>query len=133
MARKAQSSEKSTDQNLEELKKIQGQMAMILDRLNKVESMFAETSEAKAMISAIRLLKLGAEMTGQPVSGLIALSESRELLLRPGIQKDELAKSIIRLLITGGPLNISQIARRLREERGSASRRIVRERLQRFI
>ena len=93
MTKKAQSSEKPADQNLEELKKIQGQMAKILERLNNVESMFAETSEAQAMISAIRLLKVGAEMTGQPVSGLIALSESRDLLLRPGIQKDARALS----------------------------------------
>ncbi len=132
MTKNPKSPRKPADQNLLELQKIQGQMVMILERLNKVESMFTETAEAKAMLSAIRLLKAGAELTGQPISGLIALSESRELLLRPGIQKDEIAKAIIRILITTGPLNVSQISRRLREERGSASRRIVRERLQRL-
>jgi DNA-binding transcriptional ArsR family regulator len=43
--------------------------------------------------------------------------------------KDPMSKEVLRILLDKPGLNISEITDRLREERGSASRRIVRERL----
>ena len=47
--------------------------------------------------------------------------------------KDPIAIEIVRLLFDQGGLNVSEITDRLRERRGSASRTIVRERLQAMI
>jgi DNA-binding transcriptional ArsR family regulator len=47
----------------------------------------------------------------------------------PGL-KDPISKDILQIVIEKGALNISEITELLREKRGSASRRIVRERLQ---
>jgi DNA-binding transcriptional ArsR family regulator len=46
----------------------------------------------------------------------------------PGV-KDPIAKDIMRLLLDKPGLNISEITEELRQRRGSASRRIVRDRL----
>lgn len=46
----------------------------------------------------------------------------------PGV-KDPIAKDIMRLLLDKPGLNISEITEQLRQRRGSASRRIVRDRL----
>ncbi|KAA0002381.1 MAG: hypothetical protein FE048_03895 [Thermoplasmata archaeon] len=44
--------------------------------------------------------------------------------------KDDISKEIIGVLISRNNLNISQITEAVRQRRGSASRRIIRERLQ---
>jgi DNA-binding transcriptional ArsR family regulator len=46
----------------------------------------------------------------------------------PGL-KDPISQDIVKILFDKGDRNISQIAEQLRQRRGSASRRIVRERL----
>jgi len=47
----------------------------------------------------------------------------------PGL-KDPISKDLIQIVIEKGPLNISEATDLLRDKRGSASRRIVRERFQ---
>jgi DNA-binding HxlR family transcriptional regulator len=47
--------------------------------------------------------------------------------------KDSMSKEIMRVLLDKPGLNISEITDRLRDQRGSASRRIVRERLGRLV
>jgi DNA-binding transcriptional ArsR family regulator len=47
--------------------------------------------------------------------------------------KDPIAVEIIKVLFDQGDLNVSEIADRLRERRGSASRTIVRQRLQQLL
>jgi DNA-binding transcriptional ArsR family regulator len=49
------------------------------------------------------------------------------------VMKDELAKEIVLILARKGPRNISELTRDVREDRGSASRRIVAERVERLI
>ncbi len=47
--------------------------------------------------------------------------------------KDSISRDIIELLFVDGPLNTSQITDRLKNRRGTSSRRIVRERLQNLV
>lgn len=49
-------------------------------------------------------------------------------LLIPGV-KDSISREVVKILFDRDGQNITQISERLRERRGSASRRIVRERL----
>jgi DNA-binding Lrp family transcriptional regulator len=55
------------------------------------------------------------------------------LELHPDIKYDEISKAIISALERKGRLNISQLTDQVRKERGSASRRIVRERVEKLI
>jgi DNA-binding transcriptional ArsR family regulator len=50
----------------------------------------------------------------------------------PGL-KDPISQEIVKILFDKGDRNISQIAEQMRQRRGSASRRIVRERLDKLI
>ncbi len=53
-------------------------------------------------------------------------------IIVPGL-KDPISQEIVRVLFDKGDRNISQIADQIRQRRGSASRRIVRERLDRLV
>jgi DNA-binding transcriptional ArsR family regulator len=55
---------------------------------------------------------------------------SPEMLL-PEV-KDSISRDIVKVLLKRNDLNITQIAEALRDERGSASRRIVREKIKRL-
>ena len=50
----------------------------------------------------------------------------------PGL-KDPISHEIVRILFDKGERNISQIAEQMRQRRGSASRRIIRERLEKMV
>jgi len=50
----------------------------------------------------------------------------------PGL-KDPISQEIVKILFDKGDRNISQVAEQMRQRRGSASRRIVRERLGRLV
>jgi len=47
--------------------------------------------------------------------------------------KDAISREIVKILFDKGDRNISQIAEQMRQRRGSASRRIVRERLEELV
>ena len=53
-------------------------------------------------------------------------------IIVPGL-KDPISQEIVRILFDKGDRNISQIAEQMRQRRGSASRRIVRERIDRLV
>jgi len=50
----------------------------------------------------------------------------------PGL-KDPISQEIVRILFDKGDRNISQIAEQMKQRRGSASRRIIRERLEQLV
>ncbi|MHA1115538.1 MAG: hypothetical protein ACTSRR_06500 [Candidatus Heimdallarchaeaceae archaeon] len=51
----------------------------------------------------------------------------------PFLKYDEISKAIISALERKGPLNISQLTEAVRKERGTASRRIIRERVDKLL
>ncbi|UJG41413.1 MAG: hypothetical protein K9W45_02865 [Candidatus Heimdallarchaeum aukensis] len=51
----------------------------------------------------------------------------------PFLRYDEISKAIISALERKGPLNISQLTEAVRKERGTASRRIIRERVDKLL
>jgi len=68
------------------------------------------------------------------VSHLLSyLSNFKRAQTHKWIQRDPVAKSIILALARRGSRNISELTRDVREDRGTASRRIVAERVERLI
>ena len=92
------------------------------DRLSELESMLSQLLHPLQQVQNstsqyIRLLQLALEYGG--------LSPERVV---PEI-KDSISKEIIRALLDRSEQNISEITERVRSKRGTASRRIIRERL----
>ena len=68
------------------------------------------------------------------VSHLLSyISSFKKATKHEWIYKDEIAKDILLNLARKGPRNISELTRDIREDRGTASRRIVSERVDRLI
>jgi hypothetical protein len=65
--------------------------------------------------------------------GIIASNGTVSPALAVPDVKDSIARDIITVLAEKSPLNISQLANALKEKRGSASRRIIRERLKELL
>lgn len=90
-------------------------------RVEALESKLREEHLAiEKVLQELRLLRMVS-----PASASILKSASRHRRHRYG----DIARHIVDVLLKAGPLNISQLTDRLREERGTASRRIVAEKL----
>jgi len=100
----------------------------VLKRLEKIESMLRKYMEdeylqyiRKILGSYFRLIEIYMK------DGRISPAS-----IFPEI-KDEISRDIVEILFLRGSMNTTEITRELRNRRGSASRRIVRERLQTLV
>jgi DNA-binding transcriptional ArsR family regulator len=110
------------------------------DEIRELRAQIAQLSEALEMAVKPYQKVLGQLEDLQEVAkryfGLLELYQrygeiSPEVVI-PGL-KDSISQEIVKILFDKGDRNISQIAEQMRQRRGSASRRIVRERLDRLL
>jgi len=116
-------------QNEEErLNRLEKLVETILYKLEQIESMLRSTGDPELMLAA----ELVSAFSLPATKSLEAASIVMDILKRIRVL-DQISKSIIEAMSTCEPLTISEITRRVRELRGTASRRIVRERLRRLM
>ena len=96
----------------------------------KVGAMVLEKPEYAEMASSLRLLRLGVRLYDEPIKVLSRMKLAERYIKQPKIRKDEISRCIVQALALRGPLNISGITREVAAMRGTASRRIIRSRLQ---
>jgi len=110
------------------------------DEIRELRTQIAQLSEALEMAVRPYQKVLGQLDELQGVAkryfGLLELYQrygeiSPEVVI-PGL-KDSISQEIVKILFDKGDRNISQIAEQMRQRRGSASRRIVRERLDKLV
>lgn len=107
----------------------------ISDRLSRIERVLAKIEPEMGQFQhSTRLIREGMDFYGN-LFELMGRFTGRQRLQRrfPEIGKDEISRLIVEALEAGKPLNISQLTAKVRGQRGTASRRIVRERIQRLI
>lgn len=113
----------------ERLRRVEELLAKVLARLEGIEAMLAALGITdEALTSAFRI----ATTFSLPAAMAIEAAKKTIEVLRKMGSVDPISKAIIEALAGCEELSASEITRRVRAIRGTASRRIVRERLERL-
>jgi uncharacterized coiled-coil protein SlyX len=108
----------------------------VILQINNLQHKVSDSNpELKQMMGLLKILTTSLQVTKAPFAVLSqALSMKEQLVERfPHLKYDDISKSILASLERKERLNISQLTEQVRKERGSASRRIVRERVDKMI
>ena|GEM_PF-1407796 len=111
------------------LDKIEEQLNMVLRKLKLIEDLLALEPQSREEILILLSLAVGSVSFEGNVINLIRDIVRVERILRQKGFADDLSRWLLRLLALYGPMNISQLARILRQWRGRASRRTISKKL----
>ncbi|HVP41720.1 MAG TPA: hypothetical protein VMS95_07185 [Candidatus Krumholzibacteriaceae bacterium] len=106
---------------------------MILQRLDFLEKLILEKPEYADLAASLQLTKVGIGLYGEPLKIASRLKAAQEYMRQKPIAQDDISRCIVQALAMKGALNISAITRQVAIMRGKASRRIVRDRVQRLV
>ena len=116
----------------EKLDELSRKLDEVLRRLEALENSLSLLDQMGFHPELMRLLFGGARLYSSQLKALRRVLAAEKLLreLGPG---DEISRCIIEALAEEGPMNISELTRAVRARRGTASRRIIRERLEALL
>jgi hypothetical protein len=123
------SNSRNSENSIEELSR---KLDQVLNRLSLLEELIKEKPELEGLTGALRLTRLGVGMYGEPLKIAARLKDAQAFLQQKVIAQDEISRCVIQVLAVKGALNISAITRQVSAMRGKASRRIVRQRVQKL-
>jgi uncharacterized coiled-coil protein SlyX len=121
--------EESLESRISELEE---KINYVILQINNLQHKVTEDNpELKQMMSLLQILTSTLQVSKAPFSVISKTLTVKERVLErfPAIKYDEISKAIISSLERKERLNISQLTEQVRKERGTASRRIVRERV----
>ena len=124
--------ESSTDAKKDlTLEEVQERLDEISSRLARVESLMERIGPGfEEVKESAKVVKEGFEFYDSLVRLMGKFTKTERLESRFGdLKKDDISWKIVQILDRSQPLNISQLTAAVRAERGTASRRIVRERV----
>lgn len=117
------------------IEEIQDRLDQISRRLERVESLIERIEPGIEEVSeSAQVIREGFEFYDSMVNLMSKFTRAERLESRYGdLKKDGIAWAMIKTLDKRGPQNISQITAGVRRQRGTASRRIVRERVKKLL
>ncbi|MFW9805371.1 MAG: hypothetical protein ACFFFK_01420 [Candidatus Thorarchaeota archaeon] len=123
---------KNSDLTLEE---VQDRLDESSDRLARLEKLIERVGPGLDEVTqSARVIREGFEFYDGMVKLMTKFTKAERLESKFGnLKKDDISWRIITILDNSRPLNISQITAAVRAERGTASRRIVRERVNNLV
>ncbi len=127
----------SEDESLENrITELEEKINYVILQINNLQHKVSDSNpELKEMMNLLQILTSTLKISKAPftlLSQTLSMKD-RVLEIHPDIKFDEISKAIIVALERKKRLNISQLTEQVRKERGSASRRIVRERVEKLI
>lgn len=114
------------------LKSLNAKLDWIINRLNYLETVLAESQQYPEVVDFLQNLKIGTAMYGEPLKTLNRIVSARKLIETTSI-KDEINKRIVNYIALKGPKNISELTREIKRQRGKASRTTIRNRIKYLI
>ena len=114
------------------LKSLNAKLDWIINRLNYLETVLAESQQYPEVVDFLQNIKIGTAMYGEPLKTLNRIVSARKLIESSSI-KDEINKRILNYIALKGPKNISELTREIKRQRGKASRTTVRNRIKHLI
>ena len=117
------------------LEEVQDRLDEISSRLARLEQLIERMGPGIEEVGqSARVIKEGFEFYDGMVKLMSKFTHAERLESRFGdLKKDDIGWRIIQTLDNSRPLNISQITAAVRAERGTASRRIIRERVNELV
>jgi hypothetical protein len=126
--RQEESEHLSTKQD-DAIAELSKKLDLILRRLSALEDLIVEKPEYEGVLQSLRLTKFGVGLYDEPLKIATRLRRAERVIARRDVPQDAISRCIIQALAVRGPLNISALAREVQSMRGTASRRIIRDRL----
>ncbi|MFW9852458.1 MAG: hypothetical protein ACFFDS_05925 [Candidatus Thorarchaeota archaeon] len=127
----------SEDETLENrIAELEEKINYVILQINNLQHRVSDSNpELKEMMNLLQILTSALQISKAPFTVLSQTLSVKDRILEthPDIKFDEISKAIISALERKERLNISQLTDQVRKERGSASRRIVRERVEKLI
>ena len=116
-----------SEDSIKALKDVSEKLETIIHRLDYIESLLSKFPEILEVAEFIRLFGAGTRLSNEPVKAIRRLLSARRTIDKPSLELDNTSRLIIQVLALRGPLNISQITRDIRAQKGKASRKTVRK------